>query len=182
MTLDMGNTDKLMLFRREAQRLNVKVIPPSVNASGVDFAVVKGAVLYSLAGAEECRRRRHRAHCESARGGVGRSARSGNSPSASMRAWSTSGRWKAWPRRVRSTASIPTGRRCSTPSNPSSPCRTVAFGSAAEAGQNDLFGGMQSSVDELVLPRRDAWLPMDKLAQEFEAVGFYLRATRSTTT
>jgi DNA polymerase III subunit alpha len=27
----------------------VKVIPPSVNASGVDFAVVDGAVLYSLA-------------------------------------------------------------------------------------------------------------------------------------
>jgi DNA polymerase III subunit alpha len=25
-----------------------------------------------------------------------------------------------------------------------------------------------------VLPRRDAWLPMEKLAQEFEAVGFYL--------
>ena len=46
--------------------------------------------------------------------------------------------------------------------------------SAAEAGQNDLFGGMQGASDELVLPRRDAWLPMDKLAQEFEAVGFYL--------
>ena len=49
MTLDMGNTDKLMLFRREAQRIGVKVIPPSVNASGVDFAVVDGAILYSLA-------------------------------------------------------------------------------------------------------------------------------------
>lgn len=45
---------------------------------------------------------------------------------------------------------------------------------AAEAGQNDLFGGMPGVSDELVLPRRDAWLPMDKLAQEFEAVGFYL--------
>ena len=49
MTLDMGNTDKLMLFRREAQRIGVKVIPPSINASGVDFAVMDGAILYSLA-------------------------------------------------------------------------------------------------------------------------------------
>src|SRR5690606_15192338 len=49
MTLDMGNTDKLMLFRREAQRLGVKVVPPSVNASGVDFAVTDGTILYSLA-------------------------------------------------------------------------------------------------------------------------------------
>jgi DNA polymerase-3 subunit alpha len=45
---------------------------------------------------------------------------------------------------------------------------------AAEAGQDDLFGGIQSASDELVMPRRDAWLPMEKLAQEFEAVGFYL--------
>ena len=45
MTLDMGNTDKLMLFRREAQRMGVKMVPPSVNASGVDFAVKDGAVL-----------------------------------------------------------------------------------------------------------------------------------------
>src|SRR5207245_143941 len=43
------------------------------------------------------------------------------------------------------------------------------------AGQNDLFGGMQGGGgDDLVLPRRDAWLPMERLAQEFEAVGFYL--------
>ena len=37
--------------------------------------------------------------------------------------------------------------------------------SAAEAGQNDLFGGASSAPDDLVLPRRDAWLPMDRLAQ-----------------
>jgi DNA polymerase-3 subunit alpha len=46
--------------------------------------------------------------------------------------------------------------------------------SAVEAGQNDLFGGGVSSVSDLVLPRREAWLPMERLGQEFEAVGFYL--------
>ena len=37
-----------------------------------------------------------------------------------------------------------------------------------------MFGALQSPSDDLILPRRDAWLPMEKLAQEFEAVGFYL--------
>jgi DNA polymerase-3 subunit alpha len=42
------------------------------------------------------------------------------------------------------------------------------------AGQNDRFGSASADVDEIMLPRRDAWLPMDRLAHEFEAVGFYL--------
>ena len=36
MTYDMANTDKLAEFRAEAQRLGVKVEPPSINRSGVD--------------------------------------------------------------------------------------------------------------------------------------------------
>ena len=43
MTLDKGNTDKLAEFRAEAERLGIKVAPPSANASGVDFDVRPGA-------------------------------------------------------------------------------------------------------------------------------------------
>ena len=39
MTLDMGNTDKLAEFRAEAERLGIKVEPPSINRSGADFEV-----------------------------------------------------------------------------------------------------------------------------------------------
>lgn len=39
MTLDMGNTDKLNDFKREAQRLKIEVNPPSVNKSEVIFTV-----------------------------------------------------------------------------------------------------------------------------------------------
>ena len=35
MTLELDNTDKLSEFRREAQRLGIKVEPPSINRSGV---------------------------------------------------------------------------------------------------------------------------------------------------
>ena len=49
MTLDMGNTDKLQVFRDEAQRMGIKVAPPSINASAIDFSVRDGVIFYSLA-------------------------------------------------------------------------------------------------------------------------------------
>src|SRR5262249_19169057 len=49
MTLDMGNTDKLLEFRAEAERLGVKVESPSVNRSGVDFEVEGSTIHYALA-------------------------------------------------------------------------------------------------------------------------------------
>ena len=49
MTLDMGNTDKLSEFRAEAERLGIKVEPPSVNRSGVEFAVDGNTIHYALA-------------------------------------------------------------------------------------------------------------------------------------
>src|SRR5690625_4673133 len=39
MTYDMGNTDKLNLFRQELDRLRLKLLPPDVNHSFADFAV-----------------------------------------------------------------------------------------------------------------------------------------------
>src|SRR6266446_1853667 len=49
MTLDMGNTDKLAEFRAEAQRLGIKVMPPSINRSGVAFDVDGNTIHYALA-------------------------------------------------------------------------------------------------------------------------------------
>ena len=49
MTLDMGNTDKLAEFRDEAERLGIKVEPPSVNRSGVEFEVDGNTIHYALA-------------------------------------------------------------------------------------------------------------------------------------
>ena len=49
MTLDMGNTDKLAEFRAEAERLGIKVEPPSINRSGVEFEVAGNTIYYALA-------------------------------------------------------------------------------------------------------------------------------------
>jgi DNA polymerase-3 subunit alpha len=172
MTLDLGNTDKLMLFRREAQRLGVRVIPPSINASGVDFAVQDGQILYSLAalrnvgaGAIE--------HLVRVRddggpfGSLGDFARRIDGRLVNKRALESLAKAGAFDCLNANRAQV----LDSVESILAMASRTA---SAAEAGQNDLFGGMSRAADDLVLPRRDAWLPMDRLAQEFEAVGFYL--------
>src|SRR5439155_1648519 len=49
MSYDMANTDKLAEFRAEAQRLGIKVEPPSINRSGVMFEADKGTIHYALA-------------------------------------------------------------------------------------------------------------------------------------
>src|SRR5579862_870678 len=49
MTLDIGNTDKLAEFRSEAERLGIRLDPPSVNRSGVEFDVEGAAIHYALA-------------------------------------------------------------------------------------------------------------------------------------
>ena len=172
MTLDMGNTDKLMLFRREAQRLGVKVIPPSVNASGVDFAVVDGAILYSLAALKN----------------VGAGAidhivkvREEGGPFKSLGEFAKRIDGRVVNKRALESLAKAGAFDCLNPNRAAALDAVESIlsmanraASAAQAGQNDLFGGMSSTSDDLVLPRRDAWLPMDRLAQEFEAVGFYL--------
>jgi len=39
MTLDLGNTDKLNVFRNELDRLGIRLLPPDINRSDVTFAV-----------------------------------------------------------------------------------------------------------------------------------------------
>jgi len=58
MTLDMGNTDKLNVFKQELKRAGIPLLLPDVNRSGADFAVEQiesktgeqiGAIRYALA-------------------------------------------------------------------------------------------------------------------------------------
>ena len=74
MTLDKSNTDKLAEFRAEAQRLGIRVAPPSVNGSDVDFDVRSAptaapTIVYAL--------QRHQGRRRSAGRGAGRGARQG---------------------------------------------------------------------------------------------------------
>jgi DNA polymerase-3 subunit alpha len=51
MTLDIGNTDKLNVFRQDLDRLQIPLLPPDINKSGVTFTVethVNGATTYAV--------------------------------------------------------------------------------------------------------------------------------------
>ena len=48
MTYDMHNTDKLGIFREEAMRFGIKLLPPDVNRSQVLFSVEDGSIRYAL--------------------------------------------------------------------------------------------------------------------------------------
>ena len=172
MTLDLGNTDKLMLFRREAQRLGIKVVSPSVNAGSVDFAVLDGAILYSMAALKN----------------VGASAiehivatRSTGGPFTSLGEFSRRVDARALNRRaleslVKAGAFDALNPHRAQVLEGIDNIIGIANRTATEAaaGQNDMFAALGAASDELALPRRDAWLPMERLGHEFEAVGFYL--------
>ena len=174
MTLDMGNTDKLMQFRQEAQRLDIPMVPPSVNASGVEFGVKDGAIVYSLAALRN----------------VGSAAvahlvekREEGGPFASLAEFARRVDAKALNRRAleslaKSGAFDCLHRNRAQMLDAIDMLIGLSNRSSTEqaAGQNDLFGGGKAAAaaPELVLPPRDNWLPMERLAHEFEAVGFYL--------
>ena len=48
MTLDMGNTDKLNEFRRDAMKHDIEIVPPCVNRSEAEFTARDGKIYYAI--------------------------------------------------------------------------------------------------------------------------------------
>jgi DNA polymerase-3 subunit alpha len=170
----MGNTDKLMLFRREAQRIGVKVIPPSVNVSGVDFAVVDGAVLYSLAalknvgaGAID--------HIVKVReeGGpfksLGDFAKRIDARMVNKRALESLAKAGAFDTMEGNRARLVAGAELILR-------RAQASAEDRSSSQIALFGGSDAPAEALRLPEVPDWPQLDRLGFEAEAVGFHLSA------
>lgn len=172
MTLDMGNTDKLSEFRREAHRLGITVEPPSVNRSGVVFDVKDGAILYSLAAIK----------------GVGKAA------AEHIVALRQDGPFKDLTDfacrinpRVLNKRTLE-NLVCAGAFDILNPNRAqivqsldLVMGLAnqeaqnAASGQADIFGS-DDSAPLLVLPMVIDWAPAERLQREHAAVGFYLSA------
>jgi DNA polymerase-3 subunit alpha len=172
MTFDMGNTDKLYVFKQEAERMGLEVRPPSVNRSGAGFTVDEGAIRYALAAIKNVGRHaiEHMVELREAGGpfvSLGDFARRINPRIINKRALENLVRAGAfdelWPDRAQLLAGVE---------------RIVALASRSQeertGGQNDLFGGSGTVEEDLSLPATEPWLPMEQLGQEFEAVGFYL--------
>jgi DNA polymerase-3 subunit alpha len=180
MTLDMGNTDKLGIFRQELDRLRVKLLPPDINRSDTVFTVEMEtdgtqAVRYALPAVRN----------------VGQAAmavlvaeRDAHGPFRSLadlaervdarvinkrqlESLVCAGAFDAIERnRARAFAAIePMVRRASA--------ATADRGSQ----QQGLFGAADAGmVAGLAVPDVSDWSDSERLRREFEAVGFYLSA------
>jgi DNA polymerase-3 subunit alpha len=173
MTLDIGNTDRLNIFRQEAQRLGVKVAPPDINRSESVFACDAEAntVFYALAAVK----------------GVGRQAMDHvievRQQGGKFKSLSDFAR-RVDPRLVNKRAFDNLARAGAFDSlNPNrrqvveNSDRILGGAQAAqrerESGQVSLFGGGGAS-DDIRLQAMPDWPVHERLAEEFSAMGFYL--------
>jgi DNA polymerase-3 subunit alpha len=174
MTLDLDNTDKLSEFRREAQRLGYKVVPPSINRSGVVFDVVydqegTGSILYALAAVKGVGRQAIEAVVE-ARGeepfkDLADFARRINPRAINKRTIENLIAAGAFdelePDRAKACASIDAMMSLAQQSY-----------EAANGGMIDMFGG--AADVQLRIPPYEPWPSAERLQREYDAVGFFL--------
>jgi DNA polymerase-3 subunit alpha len=166
----MGNTDKLSEFRAEAERLGVKVEPPSINRSGVAFDVAGNTIHYALAALK----------------GVGRQAvetiveARAQKPFAHLSDFASRINPRAVNKRVLESLAA-AGAFDSLDGNRARVFAAVdaVMASAqrefddAAVGQTELFGG-GSAPAPLALGNIEPWLPAERLQKEFDAIGFFL--------
>ncbi len=176
MTLDMGNVEKLNGYRRDLEKLGIELLPPDVNRSSDDFTVErtaegKKAIRYALAAIK----------------GVGRDAmnrlteeRESNGPFADLFNFAERLDQRVLNKRLLESL-VRAGAFDSLNKN-----RAQTFG-AVEAltrhsqathesrgsNQNSLFGD-DTAQRRPQLAKMPDWAPMERLQQEFAAIGFYL--------
>jgi DNA polymerase-3 subunit alpha len=173
MTLDIGNTDRLNIFRQEAKRLNVTLAAPDINRSAAVFSVDAdaGTVFYALAAVK----------------GVGRQAmdhvvavRQEGGPFKSISDFAA----RVDPRQVGKRAfenlvragafdSLNPNRRQLVENGDRILSGAQAAQRERESGQDNLFGG-GAQVSELRLTPVPDWPLHERLGEEFGAMGFYL--------
>ncbi|HZY14344.1 MAG TPA: DNA polymerase III subunit alpha, partial [Beijerinckiaceae bacterium] len=174
MTLDKGNIDKLAEFRNEARRLGIRVDPPSIQESGVDFDVHADAsgelgIRYALSAVK----------------GVGDTQAAalvrarGSKPFADLADLAR----RLNPREV--NKKVLESLACAGAFDEMEPDRANVFASVEtllasahrghedrEAGQVALFAEATSAP--IRLPHVESWPIAERLRREFEAVGFFL--------
>jgi DNA polymerase-3 subunit alpha len=170
MTLDMGNTDKLAEFRAEAERLGIKIDPPSINRSHVDFEVDGNTIIYALAalkgvGAQAVK------EIVAARGerkfaDLADVADRINPRAVNKRVLESLAQAGAFDEFEASRARV-------FPAMDAVLARAQRAHDSATVGQNELFGG-GGQREPIALPQAEPWLPAERLRREYEAIGFFL--------
>ncbi|MEO5373942.1 MAG: DNA polymerase III subunit alpha [Alphaproteobacteria bacterium] len=176
MTLDMHNADKLAAFRQELMRLDIGLLGPDINRSRPEFNVEDGAIRYALGAIRNVgvgamatlveERERNGPFKEVA--DFARRLDGGTVNRRQVENLVKAGAFDSLePNRARLLEGVETLMR-----------EAAVAASERTSQQSSLFGGAGAvaAPPPLVLPKRADWSPMEKLAQEFEAIGFYLSA------
>ena len=177
MSLDIHNPDRLNATRQALERLGIRLLPPDVNLSGAMFTVetsAGGAIRYALAAIRNAGTAAMQALV---------AEREANGPYKDLFDVTERLDSRLVNRRLLETLSR-AGALDGLNGN-----RRQAFeaaellvrhgqGAASErnSGQFTLFGDGALQADRPALPAVDDWSAVDRLRQEFDAIGFYLSA------
>ncbi|GAB1480395.1 DNA polymerase III subunit alpha [Paracoccaceae bacterium] len=171
MNCDIHLTDKLAVYKREVDKLGIPTVAPCVNASLATFTVREGQVVYALGALKNV--------------GVDAmglivSAR-GQKPFASLFDFARRVDLKRVGKRplemlARAGAfdQLDPNRARVFEALDALVAYSAAIHEAKTSNQVSLFGEAGADLPEPRLPYRDDWLPVERLAQEHQAVGFYL--------
>ncbi|MFQ5773201.1 MAG: DNA polymerase III subunit alpha [Kiloniellaceae bacterium] len=185
MTFDMGNTDKLNVFRQELGRLGIPLLPPDVNRSRADFSVEtpsanggregRPAIRYALGAIKNVGEAAMRVLvAEREAGGPFRSlgdfARRADARSLNKRQLENLACAGAFD-------GLNRNRRQVYEAAETIVRHAAAAASERASAQETLFGnGSDAEAPDLTMAQGDDWPPMERLRHEFEAIGFYLSA------
>ena len=179
MTLDMNNTDKLNGFREELRRLDIPLLPPDVNSSGVAFTVERDkegkakAIRYGLAAVKNVGAAAMAALIEErkARGRF----KSLSDLADRMDARAVNKRQLENLVRAGALDGLNPNRRQVFEGLEILLRHAQAAAGERESGQSSLFGGGGvAQAPALKLPEVPDWPYMERLNEEADAIGFYL--------
>ncbi|MCB2117166.1 MAG: DNA polymerase III subunit alpha, partial [Rhodobacteraceae bacterium] len=172
MNCDIHLTDKLAIYAEEVRRgLDIGIVPPCVNRSLATFSVTGGQIVYALGALKnvgvEAMRLIVEARGQKPFATLFDFARRVDLKRVGKRPLEMLARAGAFdqldPNRARVFAAL----------DP-----LVAYSAAIHEGrasaQVSLFGEAGDDLPEPRLPQGDDWMPADRLAQEHQAIGFYL--------
>jgi len=172
MTLDMGNTDKLNEFRRDAIKHGIEVVPPCVNRSDAAFSARDGKIYYAI-GAVKGVGQAVAEHIVEARG---------NQPFADLADFATRVDPRIINRRTLETL-VNAGAFDSLVSRREQALAAidVVLGTAQRLATDKSEGIVDMFASEkpepIVLPENfEPWPLAERLEREFSAIGFHLSA------
>ncbi|ESW61249.1 MAG: DNA polymerase III subunit alpha [Rhodobacter sp. CACIA14H1] len=171
MNCDIHLTDKLAVYKREVDKLGITTVPPCVNRSLATFTVVDGQIVYALGALKNVGVDAMRLIVEAR----------GDRPFATLFDFARRTDLKRVGKRplemlARAGAfdMLDPNRARVFEALDALVAYSAAIHEAKASSQVSLFGEAGADIPEPRIAKRDDWLPVERLAQEHQAVGFYL--------